>query len=126
MRRMTDRHFLLVNKDKLEIVVPRDIGVEPQQRYHTGYDGSPADALYILTCQDWGEGADWPKVNEACGRWSGDRVEVVSSAVEAYNLLRYSCTNISEMVRNAFTDLFGIEYREVTVGDFSYWERVDF
>jgi hypothetical protein len=125
-------NFILANHTKQEVVVPRDIGLEPSQRFHVGFDGSLADAMYILTSLHWQDkGADWPKVNDACGRWAGDKVIVLSDNDEDkryinYAVMRYRYENISHLVREAFSSLFGIQYEEVKSGESSVgWKRLD-
>lgn len=122
--------FLLVNWDKKEVVFPRDIGLEPQQRFHLGTDGSLADALYVLTCADWEGPDELPNVGEACGRWAGDAVSIISNRSDryrlAYRLASNTYDNVGDLVREAFTKLFDIEYEEITVGTFSVgWKRKD-
>lgn len=127
MRRpTTEGLFLLVNRTKEEVVIPRDIGLEPQQRFHLGTDGSLADALYVLTCADWGGTGDLPNVGEACGRWAGDSVAILSNRSSGYRLAYATYANVSDLVREAFTKLFDIEYEEIVVGTLSIgWKRKD-
>lgn len=117
---------MLVNWDKKEVVFPRDIGLEPQQRFHLGTDGSLADALYVLTCADWGGTGDLPNVGEACGHWAGDSVSIISNRSDGYRIASNAYTNVGGLVREAFTKLFDIEYEEITVGALSIgWKRKD-
>lgn len=120
--------YLLVNNTKREVVVPREIGTEPGQRFHVGFDGSVADALYILTSSSWGGDDEWPKVNDVCGSWAGDSVAVISDEKPSeYATKRYGYKDISPEVREVFTALFGIEYEEITISGNVHigWKRVD-
>lgn len=127
MRRpVTEGRFLLVNRDKKEFVSPRSIGLEPQQRFHLGFDGSLSDALYVLTCADWGGTGDLPNVGEACGRWAGDNVSIVSNRSGDYRLVANTYISVGNLVREAFTKLFDIEYEEIISGTLSIgWKRKD-
>lgn len=119
--------FVLANHTKREVVIPREIGLEPQQRFHLGFDGSLSDALYVLTCNEWGQAGDFPNAGEACGRWAGDDVFVVGSTSEStYRSAFYSYTNVSDLVREAFTKLLDVEYEEIISGTLSIgWKRKD-
>lgn len=128
MRRVsTGSLFVLANHTKREVVIPRDIGLEPQQRFHLGFDGSLSDALYVLTCNEWGQAGDFPNAGEACGRWAGDDVFVIGSASRfSYRSAFLAYTNVSNLVREAFTKLLDIEYEEIISGNLSVgWKRKD-
>ena len=131
MRRITPPYqkYILVNKDKEEVVLPKHLGLETGQRFHIGYDGSLADALYLLTVvpNDSEVTGDWPTIEGLTGRWSGDRVSVVGS-VNDESLYRYASVNyknVSDLVRDGFTKLFGIEYEHSTVASQDIWKRTD-
>ena len=119
--------FVLANHTKREVVIPRHIGLEPQQRFHLGFDGSLSDALYVLTCANWGDLGDLPSASEACGRWARDSVSVVSNASKStYRSAFFTYTDVSDLVREAFTKLFDIEYEEVVSGSLLIgWKRKD-
>ena len=130
MRRVTPyQKYILVNKDKEEVVFPRYLGLETGQRFHVGYDGSLADALYLLTVvpNDSEVTGDWPTIEGLTGRWSGDRVAVIGSENSA-SLYRYASVNyknVSDLVRDGFTKLFGIEYEHSLVATQDIWKRTD-
>lgn len=125
------QYHKLVNLDKQEQVSPYAIGLLGKQYEHTGSPGGLSDALYLLTMiSPASGGGDFP-LTEASGRWAGDRVVVVGdytmeNAVPGYDgdtskLYYAEFADISDKVREAFSQIFEIAYEEETMfpGSFS-------
>jgi hypothetical protein len=117
------QYHVLANLDKREVVVPHALGLGLKQREHVGaFDGTLADALYILTMTSPARGGgDFEQVSIS-GRWAGDRCVVLGDYTEdsdlpnvpdASSLYREACdegsdwTDISEKVVNDLGKLFG-------------------
>lgn len=117
------QYHVLANLDKREVVVPHALGLGLKQREHVGaFDGTLADALYILTMTSPARGGgDFDRVSIS-GRWAGDRCVVLGDYTEdsdlpnvpdAGNLYGDACgegsgwTDISEQVANDLGKLFG-------------------
>ena len=121
------QYHILVNVDKREMVEPWDLALGSKQWEHTGdfrypLVGSLADAMYILTMTSPNRGGgDLPQTTIS-GNWAGDRVMIVGDYTEdsdlpaeflgaqLYETALDSYTNISPMVRDAFTTVFGIQW----------------
>lgn len=125
------QYHKLVNLDKQEQVSPYAIGLLGKQYEHTGSPGGLSDALYLLTMISPEQGGgDFP-LTEVSGRWAGDRVVVVGdytqeNAVPGYEgdtskLYEAEFSDISDKVREAFSQIFEIAYEEETMfpGSFS-------
>lgn len=110
----------LVNIDKKEVVNPHGLGLGLKQYEHTGeFNGTLADAMYILMMTSPARGGgDFPQT-DISGRWTGDRVLVlgdytedsdVPSIPDAGSLYRESesYTDITDMVASAFETVFRI------------------
>lgn len=121
------QYHKLVNLDKQEQVSPYAIGLLGKQYEHTGSPGGLSDALYLLTMiSPASGGGDFP-LTEVSGRWAGDRVVVVGdytqeNAVPGYagdTSTLYSDSedwlDISDKVREAFSQIFEIAYEEETL-----------
>lgn len=117
------QYHVLANLDKYEVVVPHALGLGLKQREHVGaFDGTLADALYILTMTSPARGGgDFPEVSIS-GRWAGDRVVVLGDYTEdsdlpafgnAGGLYEAACredsawTDISEQVADDLGEIFG-------------------
>ena len=127
----------LANLDKKEIVRPQGIGLGGGTIEHTGFVGSLSDALYLLVTVRKDQKAPYLDV---AGRWVGDRVMVLDredkSMAERLEKLGVPAsdlrsdemeewTDLTPMIRIAFSELYSIEYREVDMTDFSYQFRGD-
>lgn len=81
------QYHVLANLDKMEVVVPHALGLGLKQREHVGaFDGTLADALYVLTMTSPARGGgDFPQVSIS-GRWAGDRCIVLGDYTEDEDL----------------------------------------
>ena len=116
------QYHILVNVDKKEKVEPHGLGLGLKQYEHTGnFEGTLADAMYILMMTSPARGGgDFP-ATEISGRWKGDRVLIlgdytedsdIPSIPEAGSLFRESdetYTDISNAVAEAFEKVFRIK-----------------
>ncbi len=143
------QYHCLVNLDKKEYVSPHRLGLGAKQREHNGpFDGSLADALYLLTIASPARGGgDWA-LTPISGAWAGNRVAVLGDytedgdlpdSPEAGNLYGAvdasdgEWTDISDKVADAFTSIFGIRFTSDTMRvhglagqrDFVFWKRID-
>ena len=130
----TQKSHKLVNLDKKEVVDPEKIGFSAKQYEHSGTRGSLADAMYLLvmTCPNMGSG-DWP-LTEMSGRWAGDRVVILGSYttdshlkvenVEELYEISEEWTDLSAEVRNAFSDIYNVEYTYGPYGHGMRWQQV--
>lgn len=138
------QYHKLVNLDKKEYVEPLDLGMGSKQYEHTGgFDGSLADAMYILTMTSPASGGgDFP-MTDASGRWAGDRVVILGdytsdNAIPTFFKLSEvyaecndksdTFTNVSPLIRDAFQKVWQIdfEHKKVTFGksEWMSWERL--
>jgi|LauGreDrversion4_2_1035121.scaffolds.fasta_scaffold06532_13 hypothetical protein len=115
------QYHILVNVDKKEKVEPHGLGLGLKQYEHTGnFEGTLADAMYILMMTSPARGGgDFP-ATAISGRWKGDRVLILGDYTEdsdipsipkAGSLFRESdetYTDISNEVAKAFEDVFRI------------------
>lgn len=129
MRRISPtQKFILVSQTAEEVVFPVDVGLEPGQRFHLGIDGSLSDALYLLTVKPnvVDVEGDFPHIDGFTGRWAGHEVAVIGSlsAVDFYRYASAKYENVSHLVRDGFTQLFGIEFEQSVVGEQNVWKRV--
>lgn len=110
----------LVNIDKKEVVNPHGLGLGLKQWEHNGeFNGTLADAMYILMMTSPARGGgDYP-ATDISGRWTGDRVLVLGDYTEDSDVpsipnagLLYSesdkYTDITDMVADAFEKVFRI------------------
>lgn len=122
------QYHKLVNLDKREYVEPYGLGLGAKQYEQVGgFDGSLADAQYLLTMTSPARGGgDFP-MTDVSARWAGDRVVVVGDYSADEDLPTYfkfgevyaQCNDKSEtfeditpMIRDAFFKIFQIEYEE--------------
>lgn len=121
------QYHKLVNLDKREYVSPLDLGLGSKQYEQVGgFDGSLADAMYILTMTSPARGGgDFP-MTDVSTRWAGDRVVIVGDYSVDDDLPTYfkfgevygQCAeggtfeDITPMIRDAFFKVFQIEYEE--------------
>ena len=77
------QYHILVNVDKKEKVEPHGLGLGLKQYEHTGnFEGTLADAMYILMMTSPARGGgDFP-ATEISGRWKGDRVLILGDYTE--------------------------------------------
>lgn len=110
----------LVNVDKKEVVNPHGLGLGLKQYEHTGeFNGTLADAMYILMMTSPARGGgDFPQT-EISGRWTGDRVLVLGDYTEDSDVPSIpnvgslyhesdDYADITDMVAKAFEDVFRI------------------
>lgn len=129
------QYHKLVNLDKQEFVDPHGLGLGSKQYEHTGFDGSLADAMYVLTMTSPAEGGgDFP-MTEMSGRWVGDRVLIVGdytkpNAIPGYEnsetlyaLARDKFTDITPQMRDAFEQIFNLVFTTNTIGTHKFWTR---
>lgn len=114
------QYHVLVNVDKKETVSPHHLGLGLKQWEHLGeFNGTLADALYVLTMTSPARGGgDLPETNIS-GRWAGDRCFVFGDYTEASDLpegmfdlvseskVDKEFTEIGEMVADALGGIFG-------------------
>lgn len=126
----------VVNLDKLEMVHPHQLGLGLKQYEQIG-DAGLGDAIYLLTTASPARGGgDLPFVADVSGRWVGDRVVVVGDYTEDGDIPNSpipasdfygspELIDITEMVANAFTEIFGYRYEgdgwKLRVADKSHW-----
>ena len=131
------QYHILVNLDKKEWVDPHGLGLGAKQYEQVGgFDGSLADAMYVLVMTSpAGGGGDFPHT-EISGRWVGDRVLVVGDytgkdaipgidgADAIYELAHTpQYRDITPQVREAFEKIFKIAYASTNVGTHQFWNR---
>lgn len=131
------QYHLLVNVDKKEYLDPHSIGMGVKQWEHLSHPqytmaGSLADAMYVLTMTSPARGGGDIPASEISGRWAGDRVMVVGDYTEdedlpahfmagqIYGQAQTYYTEIGEEVRNAFSTIYGVRWRNEKYG----WERL--
>ena len=115
------QYHVLVNIDKKEVVSPHGLGLGLKQYEHNGdYNGTLADAMYILMMTSPARGGgDYP-ITAVSGRWAGDRVVVLGDYTENADLPDipnaskiYAQTeffdDITDLVADAFERVFGIK-----------------
>ena len=125
------QYHILANIDKKEKVEPYGIGLGLKQWEHLGeYNGTMADAMYLLCMSSPAQGGgDLPRT-EISGRWAGDRVLIVGdytdstllpsvpNAEELYREADTHYADISSLVADAFKVAFGVE----VIAD-KYWQK---
>lgn len=116
------QYHILANLDKEEKVEPYEIGLGVKQWEHLGeFNGTLADAMYILCMTSPARGGGDLPPTIASGRWAGDRVVILGDYTEnsdlpnikdAKNLYRHADDNysdISHLVAEAFQQAFKIK-----------------
>lgn len=110
----------LVNVDKKEVVNPHGLGLGLKQWEHLGeFEGTLADAMYILMMTSPARGGGDLPETEISGRWTGDRVLVLGDYTEDSDVPSIpnvgslysesdSYTDITDMVAKAFEVVFRI------------------
>lgn len=130
------QYHILVNIDKQERVDPHGLGLGAKQYEQVGgFDGSLADAMYVLAMTSPAEGGgDFPMTNIS-GRWVGDRILIVGDytakdaipgfegANSLYELALAQYADITPQVRDAFEEIFKIAYTTSNVGTHQFWNR---
>lgn len=136
------QYHILVNVDKAEYLDPFSIGLGSKQWEHQSEArwplyGSLSDAMYILTMTSPNRGGgDMPSHHDVSGRWAGDRVMVVGDYTVdedlpahfmAGNLYGHALDHyaeIGELVREAFTGIYGLEWESETFPSGTiHWNR---
>lgn len=135
------QYHLLVNVDKREYLNPSSIGLGSKQWEHQsgpGWEicGSLSDAMYILTMTSPNRGGgDMPSHHDISGRWAGDRVMVVGDytededlpahfmASQLYHVAGDTYTEIGAEVREAFTNIYRIDWEEEEFSTFTSYNR---
>lgn len=115
------QYHVLANLDKQEVVVPHGLGLGLKQYEHNGdYNGTLADAMYILMMTSPARGGgDYPQT-DVSGRWAGDRVVVLGDYTEDSDLPNIpNASNIygqaeffmdiTDLIAGAFEKVFGIK-----------------
>ena len=110
------QYHVLVNYDKKETVSPHNLGLGLKQWEHLGeFNGTLADALYILTMTSPARGGgDLPETSIS-GRWAGDRCFVMGDYTESTDLpegmyesiKEQELTEIGELVAEEMGKVFG-------------------
>jgi len=113
------QYHILVNLDKKEMVDPYGIGLGLKQWEQIGeFNGTMADALYILVMASPARGGGDLPHTEASGRWAGDRVALIGDYTENGDLPNYpnaerlyseasdTWNDITSLVSNAFGAVF--------------------
>jgi len=81
------QYHVLVNYDKKETVVPHALGLGLKQWEHLGeFNGTLADALYVLTMTSPNRGGGDLPASPISGRWAGDRCFVYGDYPEDSDL----------------------------------------
>lgn len=81
------QYHVLVNYDKKEVVVPHGLGLGLKQWEHLGeFNGTLADALYVLTMTSPARGGGDLPQTAISGRWAGDRCFVYGDYTEDSDL----------------------------------------
>jgi hypothetical protein len=115
------QYHVLVNLDKEEVVSPHGLGLGLKQYEHLGeFNGTLADAMYILTMTSPNRsGGDLPDTGIS-GRWAGDRVVVLGDYTSDEDLSDYpnasllfnatdKWVDITDLVATAFESVFRIK-----------------
>lgn len=132
------QYHKVINLDKQEVVDPHGLGLGSKQYEHNGCEASLADAIYLLVMSSPNRGGgDWSFDSATSGRWCGDRVVVlgdyttdediegVENADELWGKSK-DWEDITHLVRNAFTKIYPITYKETTPSwdaNHKYWSR---
>lgn len=110
------QYHVLVNYDKQETVTPHQLGLGLKQWEHIGeFNGTLADALYILTMTSPARGGGDLPETAISGRWAGDRCFVYGDYTEAsdlptgiYESMKLdNYTEIGELVAEEMGKVFG-------------------
>lgn len=110
------QYHVLVNYDKKETVSPHNLGLGLKQWEHLGeFNGTLADALYILTMTSPARGGGDLPETAISGRWAGDRCFVYGDYTEAtdlpdgiYESIKLDkYTEIGELVAEEMGKVFG-------------------
>ena len=123
------QYHILANIDKKEKVEPYGLGLGLKQWEHLGeYNGTLADAIYLLVMTSPARGGgDLPRT-EISGRWAGDRVVIlgdyteqgdirgVEKANELYREADNNYEDITTLVADAFETVFRIRPN-------NYWNK---
>lgn len=134
------QYHKLINVDKKEYLDPHSIGLGVKQWEHQSdarwpIYGSLSDAMYILTMTSPARGGGDMPASEISGRWAGDRVMVVGDYTEdedlpahfmagqIYGLCDSTYTEIGAEVREAFTNIYDMEWEIEKLGSFTYYNR---
>jgi len=115
------QYHVLANLDKQEVVSPHGLGLGLKQWEHNGeFNGTLADAMYILVMTSPARGGgDYP-LTDISGRWAGDRVVILGDYTEDLDLPKvrnaskiYRQTeffdDITDLVADAFEKIFKIK-----------------
>ena len=122
------QYHKLVNLDKQEYVEPYGLGLGAKQYEQVGgFDGSLADAQYILTMTSPARGGgDFPPT-DISARWAGDRVVIVGDYSVDEDLPSFpdfgkvygqategsmEWHDITYLVRDAFHKVFQVDFEE--------------
>lgn len=113
------QYHVLVNVDKKEVVTPHELGLGLKQWEHLGeFNGTLADALYVLTMTSPARGGgDLPETTIS-GRWAGDRCFVYGDYTQESDLpdgiydqvhgkLDSDFTEIGQLVSEELGKIFG-------------------
>ena len=89
------QYHILVNVDKKEKVEPHGLGLGLKQYEHTGnFEGTLADAMYILMMTSPARGGgDFP-ATEISGRWKGDRVLILGTKLKLFEIKGFDTTAV--------------------------------
>lgn len=81
------QYHVLINYDKKEVVTPHELGLGLKQWEHLGeFNGTLADAQYILTMTSPARGGGDLPQTDISGRWAGDRCFIYGDYTEASDL----------------------------------------
>lgn len=116
------QYHILVNLDAKEKVEPYGLGLGLKQWEHLGeFNGTLADAMYLLVMSSPASGGGDLPATEISGRWAGDRVVIlgdytqngsirgVDKAEELYREADNNYEDITHLVSQAFEKVFNIK-----------------
>lgn len=100
------QYHVLVNYDKKETVSPHNLGLGLKQWEHLGeFNGTLADALYVLTMTSPARGGGDLPETAISGRWAGDRCFVYGDYTEMSDLPEGMYEGISGKLETEFTEI---------------------
>ena len=100
------QYHVLVNVDKKEVVTPHQLGLGLKQWEHLGeFNGTLADALYVLTMTSPARGGGDLPETAISGRWAGDSCFVYGDYTEESDLPDGIFDQVSGKLDSEFTEI---------------------
>lgn len=100
------QYHVLVNIDKKEVVTPHQLGLGLKQWEHLGeFNGTLADALYVLTMTSPARGGGDLPETAISGRWAGDRCFVYGDYTEESDLPNGMYEELAGKIDSEFTEI---------------------